>query len=73
MPFIIVIAFSVPSIAKPAVLISLFLIGLMLLLRFARSYGLLQSRLKVSRIHFLLYIIGIEIIPHLQRVDDFIK
>lgn len=63
LPFIIVIAFSDPVIAVPAMLISLFLIGLMLLLRFVRSYGLLQTKLKVSRLHFFLYIIGIEIIP----------
>jgi len=63
LPFIIIIAFADSVIAVPAMLISLFLIGLMLLLRFARSYGLLQTKLKVSRLHFFLYIIGIEIIP----------
>jgi hypothetical protein len=34
-----------------------------LLLRFFRSYGLLQNQLKISRFHFMLYITGIEILP----------
>jgi hypothetical protein len=62
-PFIVIIAFAQPSLTTPAVYASLFLIGLMLLFRFVRSYGLLQNRLRVSKMHFLLYITGIEIIP----------
>lgn len=63
LPFIIVMAFSAPAITSMAVLISLLLVSLMLILRFVRSYGLLQNRLKVSRFHFFLYIAGVEIIP----------
>ncbi|MGG9971221.1 DUF4271 domain-containing protein [Ferruginibacter sp. SUN002] len=63
LPFIIMMAFSSESIAKPAMLTSLFLIVLFLLLRFIRSYGLLQTRLRVSKLHFFLYIAGIEVIP----------
>ncbi len=63
LPFIIVMAFSAPAITSGAVLISLLLVSLMLILRFVRSYGLLQNRLKVSRFHFFLYIVGVEIIP----------
>ncbi|UEG51153.1 DUF4271 domain-containing protein [Ferruginibacter lapsinanis] len=63
LPFITVIAFSTEALASSAVLISLLLVSLMLILRFVRSYGLLQNKLKVSRFHFLLYIAGVEIIP----------
>ncbi len=62
-PFIILMAFADTDIVKIAVAISLIIIGLLVLLRFFRSYGLLQNQLKVSRFHFFLYILGIEILP----------
>lgn len=63
LPFCILIAFSDSSIVQIAVIVSLLLIGLLFLLRFFRSYGLLQNQLKVSRFQFFLYIIGIELLP----------
>ncbi len=63
LPFVVIMAFASPAIASPAVIISLVFTGIMFLLRFFRSYGLLQNRLKVSRFHFLLYLAGVEIIP----------
>ena len=62
-PVIIILAFSQFILVKSVIIISLLLIGLLLLLRFFRSYGLLQKQLKVSRFHFFLYIIGTEVIP----------
>ena len=62
-PFIFLIAFSDLIVRDTAILVSLLLIGLMFLLRFFRSYGLLQNQLKVSRLHFFMYIAGIEIVP----------
>lgn len=62
-PFIIILAFSNPAIVKTATLISLICIGLFLLLRYFRSYGLLQNQLKISKFHFMLYILGIELLP----------
>ncbi len=62
-PFIVVVTFSDRVIAKSGVIISLMSIGLFLLLRYFRSYGLLQNQLKISRFHFALYIAGIELIP----------
>jgi hypothetical protein len=63
LPFIIVLAFSDPAIARIATLVSLMSIGIFLLLRFFRSYALIQNQLKISKFHFLLYIAGLEIIP----------
>lgn len=63
MPFIIVMAFSNYWLKSSAVVISLLLIGLMFLLRFFRSFGLIQHQLKISRFHFFLYIAGIEVLP----------
>ncbi len=62
-PFIIIQAFSSPPIVEIATLISLICIGLFLLLRYFRSYGLLQNQLKISKFHFMLYIFGIELLP----------
>ena len=62
-PFIIVIAFAAGFLQYPAVLVSFLLIGLMFLLRFLRSYGLLRKEIKVSRFHFFIYIAGVEVMP----------
>jgi hypothetical protein len=62
-PFIVIMAFADRQLAAAATLTSLLIIGVLFLLRFFRSYGLLQNQLKVSGFHFLLYIAGIEILP----------
>ena len=62
-PFIIIIAFSGTQIVDIAALISLICVGIFLLLRFLRSYGLIQNQLKISKFHFLFYIISLEILP----------
>ena len=62
-PFIVIIAFSIPVLANSAVIISLLLIVVLFLLRFIRSYVLVPNKLKVSGFHFVMYVIGIEIIP----------
>ena len=62
-PFTVIIAFSAPTIATIAIVISLLLIGLMFLLRFFRSYGLLQHQLKINGFHFFMYVAGIEAVP----------
>ena len=63
LPFIILIAFALPS-WLPVIIISSFLIlGVLFLLRFLRSYSLLQNQLALRQIPFILYIIAIEILP----------
>lgn len=62
-PFIIIMAFSGNAIVRAAIPLSLVIIGLLLVLRFYRSYGLLQNQLKISRFHLLLYVIGMELLP----------
>lgn len=62
-PFIVLIAFA-PANWLPVILIgSYLLLGLLFLMRYLRSYGLLQNRLSFSRFHFLLYIVGAEVLP----------
>lgn len=63
MPFIIILLFGSPTMASYAVLSSIIMLSLILLLRFFRSWSLLQNKLKVTRFHFFLYIIMLEILP----------
>ncbi len=63
LPVVIVLAFSDVSIVKIMITVSFILIGLMLLFRFIRSYGLLQHKLKINRFHFILYIFSFELLP----------
>lgn len=62
-PFIILLAFAAGSLLNYIVIISFCVIGILFLLRYLRSYGLLQSQLKINVFHFLLYIIGMELLP----------
>lgn len=62
-PIIVIIPFSRPELVNITVIISYVIVIMMFLMRFFRSYGLLQHRLKISGFHFLLYIIGIEVLP----------
>lgn len=62
-PFVVILSFSDAEVVKIAVIVSVMSIGIFLLLRFFRSYGLLQNQLKISRFHFILYIVGIELLP----------
>jgi len=63
LPVVIVFAFSDRTVSQVFLILSYLLIGAMILMRFIRSYGLLQHRIKVSRFHFFLYIFALEILP----------
>lgn len=63
LPLSLVLTFSAKGIAGVAAITSLMIILVLFLLRFFRSYGILQQRIKVNRLHFFLYIIGVEILP----------
>lgn len=62
-PFIILLAFAPANWLQIITVASFFVFGIFFLLRYLRSYGLLQNQLKVNGFHFLLYIIGMEILP----------
>ncbi len=49
--------------ASYAMLFSLIGVALIFLLRYFRSYALLQGRLKISGFHFTLYVIALELMP----------
>lgn len=63
LPIIVILSFSQGNIATFATVLSFLIVGILLLLRFFRSYSLLQHKLNVSRFHFLLYIVAMEVLP----------
>ena len=63
LPFILFMAFASAVLIKIAALLAILLTSLMFLMRFYRSYGLLQHQLKFNRLHFCIYIVGTEIMP----------
>jgi hypothetical protein len=63
LPVIVVMAYVDQSLASTFIQFSFFIIGLMFFIRYFRVFGMLQYKLKVSRLHFLLYVAGVEILP----------
>ena len=62
-PFLILLAFAPANWISIIIIISFCIIGILFLLRYLRSYGLLQNQLRINGFHFLLYIIGMELLP----------
>lgn len=62
-PFVILIAFADNQIKEAMISTSYVLITLLFIFRFFRSYSLLQQRVKMNRFHFILYIVGVELLP----------
>ena len=62
-PFIIILAFSIPLWINTVAIVSLLVIALFFLSRYIKSYGAINRKLPLNPFHFLLYILGIEIIP----------
>lgn len=62
-PFIVLIAFAPATWITIIIVASFCIIAILFLLRYLRSYGLLQNQLKINPFHFILYIIGMELLP----------
>ena len=63
LPVVTVLAFCNIYIVSSTILISLMVLAIILLVRFFRAYSLLQSKLKVSPFHFILYVFALEALP----------
>jgi Domain of unknown function (DUF4271) len=63
LPVITIMAFSNDRAVSLVVILSLILLAIIFLVRFYRSYAVLQAKLKVTIFHFLLYVTALEIIP----------
>jgi hypothetical protein len=75
-PFLFILAFSTDQIVSIAVTVSLVIIGLLFLYRYILSYTPIRKDIKVSPLHFSLYLLGFEIVPLLliyRLLVDFIK
>jgi len=62
-PFLIVVAFSTPMMVSAALTVSLILAVLMLAYRYIASVGTIRRDLKVSALHFFLYLCTVEVLP----------
>lgn len=62
-PFIILIAFAPNYWLNTIIIISALVIGIFFLLRYLRTYGLLINQLKIEKLHLLIYIAGVEVLP----------
>ena len=63
LPFLPLLAFATDPLNGSAMIISWFGIGLLLIYRFILSYGAIRKEVKLNSFHFLLYIIGFEVVP----------
>lgn len=62
-PFIILIAFASAQLVNISLTLSFLMISGLFLYRFIRSYTSIQNDIKVSRLHFFLYLCAFEITP----------
>lgn len=63
LPFVIVIAFSQAGVVSVAVSLSLVMVIGLFMYRFLRAYQPVQSAIKLSRLHFFVFFIAVEIAP----------
>src|SRR6187401_848296 len=63
LPFLLLLAFANDPLYSSAMIISWMGIGLLLIYRFILSYGALRKEVKLNSFHFILYILGFEVIP----------
>lgn len=63
LPFIIFLSFTHASALKTVFTISFLLLIFLVLIRYLKSFSTLDRKLTVSRFHFLLYVLGGEVLP----------
>jgi hypothetical protein len=62
-PFIIFIALSTPSSVNYITIFSLLILGLFFLSRYIKTYGVLEYKFPLQPLHFVIYILALEVIP----------
>jgi len=63
LPFIVLLAFTTGPFQQALFTLSIGVVGLLFLYRFYLSFATIEGRLKISFFHFMLYLIGFEIVP----------
>ena len=62
-PFLLILAFSLPAVMEVSVTVSLFLLGGLFIYRYLISFSVLRTKLKVNAMHFFLYLCAVELLP----------
>jgi len=62
-PFLVILAFCQPEIARTFLYISIFFIILLVGYRYIRSYSVVKQYLSFSKLHFFLYLCAFEVVP----------
>lgn len=62
-PFIILLSFPLAHWVSSIATISVLLLALFFLSRYIKSYGLIDKKMPLNQFHFIIYILGAEIIP----------
>lgn len=63
LPFTVLLAFSQPEIAQPAMIVSFFLVALLFANRYIRSWQVLGPFFQYSKFHFFAYLCASELLP----------
>jgi Domain of unknown function (DUF4271) len=63
LPFLVLISFSGPVISEIAITLSIIMTGVFYVYRFLGSYSILHKEIKISGLHFILYLCAFEIAP----------
>jgi hypothetical protein len=63
LPFLVLIAFSGPFLTEVGITLSIIMVCLFYIYRFIASYSTLHKEIKISGLHFFLYLCAFEIAP----------
>jgi len=63
LPFLLILAFSNEPLYSIGMIISWFGIGLLLIYRFILSYSAVRKEVNLNSFHFILYVLGFEVVP----------
>ncbi len=63
LPFVVLISFAGQSVSEIAITLSIIMVGIFYVYRFVASYSTLYKEIKISGLHFFLYLCALEIAP----------
>jgi Domain of unknown function (DUF4271) len=63
LPILVLISFAGPGLTEVALTVSVIMIGIFYIYRFVASYATLHKEIKISGLHFILYLCALEIAP----------
>ncbi len=63
LPFLVILSFSGPLVSGICITLSLFMIGIFFIYRLVASFKMLRKEIKISGLHFFLYLCAFEIAP----------